>query len=124
MSDTTITIDRRQREPLHGLVTQHLSGIGDINLMIELRDFATAERYGLKYSEDLRMLDDLLPDRGADRSVKRLRLDAEGSLMVPEDPRRRHREDLLVIGVTPWLGIICCRSERIEAAASEDQRSP
>jgi hypothetical protein len=59
MPKTTIEISREQRQPLHRLVTQHISGIGDVNLMIEQRDFATAERFGLEFGEDIRMLDDL-----------------------------------------------------------------
>jgi hypothetical protein len=39
------------------LVTQHISGIGDVTMMIEAGKFAG--RFGLEYSEDIRMLDDL-----------------------------------------------------------------
>lgn len=42
MPDTTIEISREQRQPLHRLATQHASGIGDVYLMIEAGDFATA----------------------------------------------------------------------------------
>lgn len=55
MPSTTITISREQRQPLHRLVTQHISGIGDVYLMIEQRDFATTERLGLEFGEDLRV---------------------------------------------------------------------
>jgi len=44
MPSTTIEISREQRQPLHRLVTQHISGIGDVYPMIEQGDFATAER--------------------------------------------------------------------------------
>lgn len=102
MPSTTITIGREQRQTLHRLVTQHMSGIGDVYMMIEAGDFATAERYGLEHGEDLRMLDDLgwdpddardsypltLPPDELIEALKRLRQDAEGGLNPPEDARR------------------------------------
>jgi hypothetical protein len=111
MPSTTIEISHEQRQPLHRLVTQHVSGIGDINLMIEAGDFATAERYGLEYGEDLRMLDDLgwnpgerrdsyaltLPADELIEALKRLRLDAEGGLKAPQDAGRAQAEDAAVI---------------------------
>lgn len=106
MPSTTIEISREQRQPLHRLVTQHISGIGDVYLMIEQGDFATAERYGLEYGEDLRMLDDLgwdpddardsypltLPPDELIEALKRLRQDAEGGLHPPEDEQRKREE--------------------------------
>ncbi len=53
MPSTTIEISREQRQPLHRLVTQHISGIGDVYLMIERGDFAIAERFGLEFGEDI-----------------------------------------------------------------------
>lgn len=59
MPSKTITISREQRDPLHRLVTQHISGIGDVDMKLSAGDFAAADRLGLEYSEDIRMLDDL-----------------------------------------------------------------
>lgn len=106
MPSTTIEISRAQRQPLHRLVTQHISGIGDVYLMIEQGDFATAERFGLGFGEDIRMLNDLGwdPDDARDsysltqprheliEALKRLRLDAEDGLDAPEDERRKREE--------------------------------
>jgi uncharacterized protein YkuJ len=106
MPSTTIEISREQRQPLHRLVTQHISGIGDVYLMIEQGDFATAERFGLEFGEDIRMLNDLgwNPDDARDsyaltqplheliEALKRLRLDAEDGLDPPEDERRKREE--------------------------------
>ncbi len=86
-------------------MTQHISGIGDVNLMIEQGDFATAERFGLEFGEDIRMLNDLgwNPDDARDsyaltqprheliEALKRLCLDAEDGLDAPEDERRNGR---------------------------------
>ena len=94
MPSTTIEISREQRQPLHRLVTQHISGIGDVYLMIEHGDFATAERFGLEFGEDIQMLNDLgwNPEDARDtysltqprheliEALKRLRLDAEDGL--------------------------------------------
>jgi hypothetical protein len=106
MPSTTIEISHEQRRPLHRLVTQHISGIGDVYLMIEHGDFATAERFGLEFGEDIRMLNDLGwdPDDARDsyaltqprheliEALKRLRLDAEDGLDAPEDERRKREE--------------------------------
>jgi len=106
MPSTTIAIGREQRQTLHRLVTQHVSGIGDVIPMIEAGDFATAERYGLEYGEDLRMLDDLgwnpddarasfpltLPPDELIEALKRLCQDAEGGLNPPEDAQRSRAE--------------------------------
>ncbi|HEY8809136.1 MAG TPA: hypothetical protein VIM28_03850 [Solirubrobacterales bacterium] len=106
MPSTTIEISREQRQPLHRLVTQHISGIGDVYLMIEQGDFATAERFGLEFGEDIRMLNDLgwNPDDARDsyaltqprheliEALKRLRLDAEDGLDAPEDEKRKREE--------------------------------
>ena len=106
MPSTTIEISREQRHPLHRLATQHISGIGDVYLMIEQGDFATAERFGLEFGEDIRMLNDLGwdPDDARDsyalmqprheliEALKRLRLDAEDGLDAPEDEKRKREE--------------------------------
>lgn len=106
MPSTTIEISREQRQPLHRLVTQHISGIGDVYLMIEHGDFATAERFGLEFGEDIQMLNDLgwNPEDARDtyaltqprheliEALKRLRLDAEDGLDAPEDERRKREE--------------------------------
>ena len=105
MPNTAITITREQRQPLHRLVTQHISGIGDVTMMIEAGKFSEAERFGLEYSEDIRMLDDLNWDPDDDRAsfdltlplhelieaLKRLRQDAEMGL-EPEEAQRAHEE--------------------------------
>jgi hypothetical protein len=106
MPSTTIEISHEQRQPLHRLVTQHISGIGDVYLMIEQGDFATAERFGLEFGEDIRMLNDLgwNPDDARDtyaltqprheliEALKRLCLDAEDGLDAPEDEKRKREE--------------------------------
>ncbi|HEX5610265.1 MAG TPA: hypothetical protein VFX45_09265 [Solirubrobacterales bacterium] len=56
---TTATIDRERRDALYELVLDHLSGIGDFWIAIEEKDFAKAERLGIEFGEDFRLLDDI-----------------------------------------------------------------
>jgi len=107
MPSTTITISREQRDPLHRLVTQHISGIGDVDMKLSAGDFAAAERLGLEYSEDIRMLEDLgwdpaderqsfdltLPPHDLMEALKRLRHDAEDGLSEKEEQRAREEAD-------------------------------
>jgi hypothetical protein len=107
MPSTTITISREQRDSLHRLVTQHISGIGDVDMKLSAGDFIAAERLGLEYSEDIRMLDDLgwdpederdsfdltLPPHDLMEALKRLRHDAEDGLSEKEEQRAREESD-------------------------------
>jgi len=56
---TTATIDRERRDALYELILDHLSGLGDFWIAIEEKDFAKAERLGIEYGEDLRLMQDL-----------------------------------------------------------------
>lgn len=60
MPETTITIDRDQREGLYELVRNHLASIEDFWIVLErTRDFATAERLGLEFGDDFCLLQDI-----------------------------------------------------------------
>ena len=56
---TTTTIDRERRDALYELVLNHVNSIGDLWVAMEEQDFAKAERLGLEYGEDLRLMQDL-----------------------------------------------------------------
>jgi hypothetical protein len=57
---TTITINREQRDGLYELVRNHLGSVGDLFDALERdRDFVTAERLGLEFGEDFRLLEDI-----------------------------------------------------------------
>jgi hypothetical protein len=56
---TTATIDRERRDALYELVLDHLSGIGDFWIAVEEKDFAKAERLGIEFGEDFRLLEDI-----------------------------------------------------------------
>ena len=57
---TTITIDRVRRDALYELLRNHLGGIGDVWVALEENeDAATAERLGIEFGEDFRLLADI-----------------------------------------------------------------
>jgi hypothetical protein len=60
MPSTTCTIDGDQRDGLYELVRNHLGAVGDLWIALEInKDFATAERLGLEFGEDFRLLEDI-----------------------------------------------------------------
>jgi hypothetical protein len=60
MPGTTATITKAQRDGLYELVRNHLGGIGDVWIALEENeDYATAERLGLEFGEDFRLLADI-----------------------------------------------------------------
>lgn len=60
MPGTVMTIDRDQREGLYELVRNHLGSIEDFWVALErTRDFDRAERLGLEFAEDFRLLGDI-----------------------------------------------------------------
>ncbi|HEY8810625.1 MAG TPA: hypothetical protein VIM28_11465, partial [Solirubrobacterales bacterium] len=56
---TTVTISGAQRQVFYEMVTDHLSAIGDLRIALQQEDFATAERLGIEFGEDLRLMEDL-----------------------------------------------------------------
>lgn len=57
MPDTTIIIDRDQRDGIYELVRNHLGSIGDFFVALErTKDFTEAERLGLEFAEDFRRI--------------------------------------------------------------------
>jgi hypothetical protein len=60
MPRSTITIDHEQRDGLYELVRNHLGSVGDLWDALERdKDFVTAERLGLEFGEDFRLLEDI-----------------------------------------------------------------
>jgi hypothetical protein len=54
-----IALSREQRDAIHADVLNHLSGVGDVYLMIERGELADAQRLRREFEEDMRLLDDL-----------------------------------------------------------------
>jgi len=104
-----LTITRAQRDAIYEMVVTHLTGIGDVWISVDRREFATAKRLGRAFAEDLRLLEDLgwaetidretvaltVPPDELARTLARLHKDAAGSLGTylsrPKDDYIGHR---------------------------------
>ena len=89
-----VSITRAQRDAIYEVVVTHLTGIGDVWMSADRREFATAKRLGRAFAEDLRLLEDLgwadtidretvaltVPPDELTRTLARLHKDAAGSL--------------------------------------------
>ena len=107
-----VTISRAQRDAIYELVVTHLTGIGDVWMSVDGREFATAKRLGRAFAEDLRLLEDLgwadtidretvaltVPADELTRTLARLHKDAAGSLGTyvsrPKDDEELAERDL------------------------------
>lgn len=68
MPETTITIDREQRDGLYELIRNHVGSVGDLwHALEQAGDFAKAEQLGREFAEDFRLLADI----GWDESEQR-----------------------------------------------------
>ena len=96
MPSITATIDRDQRDGLYELIRNHLGAIGDVWIALEeSEDFATAERLGIEFGEDFRLLADIgwqpkdgrevfeltMPTHDLMEALKRLHSEAEAVLL-------------------------------------------
>jgi hypothetical protein len=108
MPSTTATITGQQRDALYEQVRNHLGALNDVWIAMECnRDFATAERLGIEFGEDFRLLHDLGWDGSDSRKVveltmpredlievlARLRREAEGGLTDSEEERESKEKD-------------------------------
>lgn len=104
----TTTITKEQRVGIYELVRNHLGGIGDVWIALEENeDFATAERLGIEFGEDFRLLDDIgwrpredreefelaMPPDDLAELLKRLHDEAERLLVESPSERRSREED-------------------------------
>jgi hypothetical protein len=114
MPDTTINIDRDQRGGLYELVRNHLGSIEDFWVALErTKDFAEAERLGLEFAEDFRLLRDIgwsehdvreayvltMPAQELGDLLKRLKEEAASALIETGTEAESSRED----AETDWL---------------------
>lgn len=108
MPDPIIALDREQRAGIYEVVCNHLSGLNDVWLALEVRgDFATARRLAAEFVEDVRLLEDIGWDREDDRDsfqltmrprsltrlLRRLWEEAEAMLGESSIERRARAED-------------------------------
>ena len=108
MPGTTTTITGEQRDGLYELVRDHLGGLNDVWIAMEQdKDFATAERLGMEFGEDFRLLADLgwaesdgreaveltMPPEDLTEMLRRLRDEAIGGLSESPGERKSREED-------------------------------
>jgi hypothetical protein len=123
-----LTITRAQRDAIYEMAVNHLTGIGDVWISVDRREFATAKRLGRDFAEDLRLLEDLgwaetidretvaltVPPDELTRTLARLHKDAAGSLGTyvsqPKDDEELAERDL---AASEALGEILSRLARL-----------
>jgi hypothetical protein len=107
MPRSTATITAEQRKAIYEPICLHLAGLGDLCLALDREDFITAERLGLEFGEDLRLMEDLgwvdedgrqtvaltMPAEDLIETLKRLRAEAEGLFAESPDERRVTEEE-------------------------------
>lgn len=108
MPSTTATITGQQRDALYEQVRNHLGALNDVWIAMECnQDFATAERLGIEFGEDFKLLHDLGWDENDNRKVveltmpredlievlARLRREADGGLADSEEERKSKERD-------------------------------
>ncbi len=95
MPDTTITIDRDQRDGLYELVRNHLGSIEDFWIALErTKDFAKAEALSLEFAEDFRLLKDIGWDERDERETFDLTMPAHDLM---ELLKRLHDEAVKIL---------------------------
>lgn len=137
MPNVTATIDRDQRDGLYELVRHHLYGIEDLWIAFgRSRDFATAERLGVEYGEDFRLLADIgwvadddresfeltMPPLDLIEVLRRLRGEAE-RVLVESDTERESREADAETNARFQLGLDACEKVLVDLDGREGERA-
>jgi hypothetical protein len=99
----SLTITAAQRDALYDQVLDRLSGIGDIEVAIQARNYDKAERLGREYSDELRLLGDLGFGEGSGEPVA---LTAPPELLRRILPRLREWAHNYTAGLEPeWIEV-------------------
>lgn len=107
MRGLTPILNRRQRRAMYDLVRDHLSGLNDVRIALDRKDFATAQRLGREFAEDFRLLEDLgwtpneerqtfdltMPDEALHKAMRRLRDEANDGLSGSEETQRLSEQE-------------------------------
>jgi hypothetical protein len=136
MPSITATIDRDQRDGLYELVRNHLGAIGDVWIALEENeDFATAERLGIEFGEDFRLLADIGWQPKADREafeltmpthdlmevLKRLHGEAE-RVLLESGTERESKEADAETDARFQLGLDACEEVLVDLDEREGER--
>ena len=119
---TTTTITKAQRDGIYELVCNHLYGIEDLRIALgRSRDYATAERLGIEFGEDFRLLADIgwrpdeeraefeltIPPHDLAETLKRLHDEAE-KLLAESPAERQSREEDEATNERLFAGLNAC----------------
>lgn len=119
---TTTTITKAQRDGIYELVCNHLYGIEDLWIALgRSRDYATAERLGIEFGEDFRLLGDIgwdpndgreafeltIPPHDLAETLKRLHNEAE-RLLAESPTERQSRTEDEATNKRLWSGLNTC----------------
>ncbi|HEY7456530.1 MAG TPA: hypothetical protein VH703_04575 [Solirubrobacterales bacterium] len=136
MPDITATIDRDQRDGLYELVRNHLGAIGDVWIALEENeDFATAERLGIEFGEDFRLLADIgwqarddreafeltMPTHDLMEVLKRLHGEAE-KVLLESAAERESKEADAETDAHFQLGLDACEEVLVDLDKREGER--
>jgi hypothetical protein len=137
MPDITATIDRHQRDGLYELVRNHLGSVGDLwNALEHDKDFAKAERFGLEFGEDFRLLEDIgwkekddresfeltIPPHDLMEVLKRLHGEAE-AVLLESGSERESREADAETNARFQLGLDACEEVLVDLDDREGGRA-
>jgi hypothetical protein len=133
----TATIDRDQRDGLYELVRNHLGAIGDVWIALEENgDFATAERLGIEFGEDFRLLTDIgwqpkdnreafeltMPTHDLMEVLKRLHGEAE-KVLLESGTERESKEADAETDARFQLGLDACEEVLVDLDEREGERA-
>ena len=133
----TATINREQRDGLYELVRNHLGSIGDVWMALEENeDFATAERLGIEFGEDFRLLHDIgwlpredrdafeltMPPHDLMEVLKRLHDEAE-RVLLESGSERESREADAEANARFQLGLDTCEEVLVGLDEREGERA-
>ncbi len=137
MPSITATIDRDQRDGLYELIRNHLGGIGDVWIALEENgNFATAERLGIEFGEDFRLLADIgwqpkddresfeltMPAHDLMEALKRLHGEAE-RVLLGSGTEREARENDRETNERFQLGLDTCEEVLVDLDVQEGERA-
>ena len=137
MPETTITINREQRDGLYELVRNHLGSVGDLWDALERdKDFAKAATLGLEFSEDFELLEDIgwgedegresfeltMPPHDLMEALKRLHGEAE-RVLLESGSERESREADAETNARFQLGLDTCEEVLIGLDEREGERA-
>jgi hypothetical protein len=131
----TIKITGEERDALYDQVRNHLAALGDVFVAMECqKDYATAERLGIEFGEDFRLLQDLgwpedddrdrveltMPYEDLTELMRRLREEAEGGLA----DARKEREAVAGANVIEGLESTIQTCNEVMEAIELQERGP